>query len=163
MAERPSRSLADLRDDLLSSGAECVHDRELHDGPDGPEEPVERAAREAVAREICASCPARPVCLSYVLRVRPAEGVWAGYTADELAGLADLWESRDVDPERVVMIRDEVQEYLTGGTASPQPITYQAAPAPSRHASTGAAPITSRAVTAPRRLCGCHPDGRGER
>lgn len=81
--------LSDLWDERLS-GAECLFDPELHDGPQTTiEHPDARAAREDVAREVCASCPVRDACLAYALRVRPRRGVWAGRTADEIGRLSD--------------------------------------------------------------------------
>jgi hypothetical protein len=72
-------------------GAECAFDPELHTGPrDAIESPQERAAREDVAKEVCAGCPARTVCEAYALRNRPKRGVWAGRTAAELAALASF-------------------------------------------------------------------------
>ncbi|GIH27930.1 hypothetical protein Aph01nite_62400 [Acrocarpospora phusangensis] len=71
----------------LAEGAACTSDPELHTGPDlFTDEPAdERAAREDVAKSVCAECPARLHCLAYAMEVRPEVGVWAGYTADELA------------------------------------------------------------------------------
>jgi WhiB family transcriptional regulator, redox-sensing transcriptional regulator len=87
----PSRqALEDLRDECLN-GADCLLDPELHDGPATGIEPCDvRAAREDVAREVCAACPVRDACLEYVLRTIPDDGVWAGLTADEIAVLATL-------------------------------------------------------------------------
>jgi WhiB family redox-sensing transcriptional regulator len=73
-------------------GAECLFDPELHDGPDPLatiEHPDSRAAREEVAREVCGSCPVAAKCLTYALRTRPARGIWAGFSADEIRQLAD--------------------------------------------------------------------------
>ena len=79
-------ALADLSDAILNSDPGCLLDRELFDGPDGGiESGAERAARETVAREVCAECPARRWCLTYALTTRPETGVWAGFTADVLA------------------------------------------------------------------------------
>lgn len=79
--------IEDLRDECLT-GADCLYDPELHDGPAGVvEAPDERAARVEVAKEVCAGCPVLDACLAYALRTRPASGVWAGHTADELAAL----------------------------------------------------------------------------
>ncbi|WP_158578668.1 WhiB family transcriptional regulator [Spongiactinospora rosea] len=65
---------------------ECVYDPDLHTGPRGViEPPGDRAAREAVAREVCAACPALEVCGRYAARVRPTSGIWAGRTPTELA------------------------------------------------------------------------------
>lgn len=64
---------------------ECTYDPELHIGPRlAIETGEERAAREAVAREICQGCPARLLCAAYALKVRPRSGVWAGRTAEEI-------------------------------------------------------------------------------
>ncbi|WP_158566710.1 WhiB family transcriptional regulator [Actinomadura craniellae] len=82
--------LRDLRDDLLE-GAQCRFDPDLHTGPDefADESPEECAAREDVAREVCAACPLRLECLEFALRVLPECGIWAGLTADQIAALAD--------------------------------------------------------------------------
>jgi len=86
-ADLPTSALREL----LADGAECQYDPELHTGPDFTEEfAEERAAREEVARQVCASCSLRLECLEYALRIEPEEGVWAGYTADEIAVLAAL-------------------------------------------------------------------------
>jgi WhiB family redox-sensing transcriptional regulator len=75
----------------LAEEAACAFDSELHTGPDlFAEEPAEeRAAREQVAREVCADCPVWASCLFYALDARPEAGVWAGLTAEEIASLAD--------------------------------------------------------------------------
>ncbi|MDL4772491.1 WhiB family transcriptional regulator [Actinomadura xylanilytica] len=70
-------------------GAQCRFDPELHDCP-AQESPDERAAREVVAAEVCASCPLRDGCLNFALRILPTYGVWAGFTADEIAELSAL-------------------------------------------------------------------------
>ncbi|URN09092.1 WhiB family transcriptional regulator [Actinomadura madurae] len=72
------------------TGAQCRFDPDLHTDPDGEESPDERAARELVAAEVCESCPLRAACLDLALRIRPEHGVWAGFTAAELAALSDL-------------------------------------------------------------------------
>ena len=51
------------------------------------EPPQDRAARVEVARQVCAACPVRRPCLAYALRTRPAAGVWAGFTPEEITGL----------------------------------------------------------------------------
>lgn len=90
MNVHPSKlPLADLRSARLA-GAECLFDPELHDGPDPLttiEHPDARAAREDVAREVCASCPARESCREYAARVGPKAGIWAGLTALEIDAL----------------------------------------------------------------------------
>lgn len=68
--------------------AECVYDPELHVGPYNTIESAEqRAARESVARDVCATCPALLSCGLYALKVRPTSGIWAGRTPTELDGL----------------------------------------------------------------------------
>lgn len=88
MDAHPSRlPLEDLLGARLD-GAECLFDPELHDGPDPlttVENPDARAAREDVAKEICASCPVRDACMEYATRVGPDRGVWAGLTAEEIS------------------------------------------------------------------------------
>ncbi|GAA3180667.1 WhiB family transcriptional regulator [Nonomuraea roseoviolacea] len=85
--------LADLAEGVprqLAEEGACRFDPELHTGPDAfADEPAdERAAREQVAREVCAQCPVSVSCLFYALDVRPEAGVWAGLTADELRSLS---------------------------------------------------------------------------
>lgn len=87
----PFAALADV--DLRGkpiSGAQCRFDPDLHTGPDATETSGERAAREQVAAEVCQTCPLRSACLELAVRIRPEIGVWAGFTAAELATLADL-------------------------------------------------------------------------
>jgi WhiB family redox-sensing transcriptional regulator len=87
MADAP-RNLYDLLDDLNARG-ECRFDPELHTGPDSftIEPPAERMAREDAAREVCEECPVWDVCLDYALRLPslPKGGIWAGFTAREIA------------------------------------------------------------------------------
>ncbi|MBT2224452.1 WhiB family transcriptional regulator [Nonomuraea sp. NEAU-A123] len=65
---------------------ECTYDPELHTGPRLTiETSEERAARESVAREICATCPALMFCELYAMEIRPTSGIWAGRTPTELA------------------------------------------------------------------------------
>ncbi|WP_157254958.1 WhiB family transcriptional regulator [Nonomuraea typhae] len=87
----PSRlTLADLEAGWSSGGdppalPECTYDPELHTGPRSRLETDEqRAAREHVAREVCATCPARSLCLPYAVNARPTSGIWAGHTADAI-------------------------------------------------------------------------------
>jgi Transcription factor WhiB len=56
-----------------------------------------------VAREVCASCRVRLACLAYTLRTRPAPGVWAGFTPDEIAAL--IAAKRPVRPRRHTALR----------------------------------------------------------
>ena len=88
----PPLTLRGLVDVLYRDNPACVARPEVFFGPDSFEdEPAaERAARVAVAREVCASCPVRLACLAYALKTCPENGVWAGHDADagELAYLA---------------------------------------------------------------------------
>jgi hypothetical protein len=85
----PTLSLRRLRDTILEGDPGCLCDPELFTGPadiEPEDEPAQdRAARIAVAREVCAACPVRLACLAYALRTRPAAGVWAGFTSEEIA------------------------------------------------------------------------------
>ncbi|QXJ22525.1 WhiB family transcriptional regulator [Actinomadura graeca] len=90
------------------TGAQCRFDPELHTGPAGEETPGERAARELVAVEVCESCPLRGACLEVALRIRPEFGVWAGFTAPELAVLAVLAEDHPAGVRRSACDLDEV-------------------------------------------------------
>ncbi|SEG90225.1 Transcription factor WhiB [Thermomonospora echinospora] len=76
----------------LIVGAECQYDPELHTGPDAfaDESAEDRAAREDVAAQVCASCPVRLTCFEYALRIEPEHGIWAGFTAAEITELADV-------------------------------------------------------------------------
>ncbi len=74
----------------LAEGAACGVDPELHTGPDADEPAEERDAREQVAKEVCAGCPARVACLRRALSIAPEVGVWAGFTAAELSDPAVL-------------------------------------------------------------------------
>lgn len=103
----PPLSVSGLKDTVLNGDPACLCDPELFTGPAGIEpedEPAdEMAARIAVAREVCAACPVRLACLAYALRTRPTAGVWAGYTAEELAFLGTAARSRPVkQPARAV-------------------------------------------------------------
>ncbi|MEU7004472.1 WhiB family transcriptional regulator [Nonomuraea sp. NPDC046570] len=67
---------------------ECAYDPDLHTGPRFTIEAAEeRLAREAVAREVCATCPARRACALYAGETRPTSGIWAARSADELRTL----------------------------------------------------------------------------
>ncbi|MEV4888755.1 WhiB family transcriptional regulator [Nonomuraea sp. NPDC055795] len=80
---------------------ECTYDPDLHIGPRfAIETTEERAVREAVARDICATCPARTACGLYAAEVRPTGGIWAGRTSAEVAEHATaLDESADWNAE----------------------------------------------------------------
>ncbi|GAA1005444.1 hypothetical protein Aple_050970 [Acrocarpospora pleiomorpha] len=96
MTSTPARlRLIDELPEEQADDAGCTADPQLHTGPDLFEEetPEDRAAREDVAKAVCAACPARLGCLAYALRVRPQVGVWAGYTAAELRKVTPLTET----------------------------------------------------------------------
>jgi WhiB family transcriptional regulator, redox-sensing transcriptional regulator len=66
------------RDRAWRKAASCLgEDPAIFDGPDG-EHPGAREAREAVAREICATCPVTANCLAFAQQTRARTGVWAG-------------------------------------------------------------------------------------
>ncbi|MEU8193321.1 WhiB family transcriptional regulator [Microbispora amethystogenes] len=71
---------------VLDAGPACkAADADLFTGPDIDDEPDEaRQAREAAAKAICRTCPARPACLNYALTARPRTGVWGAYAAEEI-------------------------------------------------------------------------------
>jgi WhiB family redox-sensing transcriptional regulator len=104
----PTLSLRGLRDAVLAGEPGCVCDPELFTGPtdiEPEDEPVmERAARIDAAREVCAACPVRRPCLAYALRTRPAAGVWAGFTAEEITGLIGA-AARPARPRRDTALR----------------------------------------------------------
>ena len=104
----PTVSLRALRDAVLAADPGCLLDPELFTGPAGIEpedEPAQdRAARIAVAREVCASCPVRLPCLAYALRTRPVAGVWAGFLPEEIAALVAA-ANRPVRPRRNTALR----------------------------------------------------------
>ncbi|MEU7832878.1 WhiB family transcriptional regulator [Nonomuraea sp. NPDC049129] len=108
MAHNPNRplhparmSLADLETVWQSNAEtplpECTYDPELHTGPRLTiESTEERAAREAVAREVCATCPALLLCELYTRQARPTSGIWAGRTPAELTTHTTALEDMEV-------------------------------------------------------------------
>jgi Transcription factor WhiB len=101
-------SLRGLRDAVLVGDPGCVLDPELFTGPAGIEpedEPeLDRAARIDAARQVCAACPVQRPCLAYALRTRPAAGVWAGFTPEEITGLI-VAAARPTRPRRSTALR----------------------------------------------------------
>ncbi|MEV6864059.1 WhiB family transcriptional regulator [Streptosporangium subroseum] len=85
----------------LAEGAHCGYDPQLHTGPDAftDESPDDQAAREQVAREVCAECPVRALCLDRALTLRPETGVWAGLLADEIGALSLRHSATDIEQE----------------------------------------------------------------
>ena len=108
-------SLRGLRDAVLAGDPGCVCDPELFTGPadiepeDEPE--LDRAARIDAARQVCAACPVQRPCLAYALRTRPAAGVWAGFTPEEITGLIAA-AARPARPRRGTALRPPVSERL---------------------------------------------------
>ncbi|HLG91440.1 MAG TPA: WhiB family transcriptional regulator [Acidimicrobiales bacterium] len=49
----------------------------------------ERAAREAMAKQICQGCPVRQECLDYAIRIREPHGIWGGLNEAERRGLLE--------------------------------------------------------------------------
>ncbi|HEY3683560.1 MAG TPA: WhiB family transcriptional regulator [Streptosporangiaceae bacterium] len=85
------------RFDVLAAGADCLFDPELHDSPgDQVEAAPDRAAREAVAVEVCEDCPMLAACRRYVADVQPVSGVWAALTPDDRAAPAHPLELAEV-------------------------------------------------------------------
>lgn len=46
--------------------------------PSSFERKDEKDAREARAKEICATCPVRKPCLEYAIRIKEPHGIWGG-------------------------------------------------------------------------------------
>ncbi len=46
--------------------------------PSSFERKDEKEAREARAKEICATCPVRKPCLEYAIRIKEPHGIWGG-------------------------------------------------------------------------------------
>jgi WhiB family redox-sensing transcriptional regulator len=78
--------------ELLAEARPC-HGQNAHlfTTPDAFEdEPMSvRLGREGRARLLCAGCPVRTTCLGYALATQPTDGIWGGFTASEVAVLAD--------------------------------------------------------------------------
>jgi WhiB family redox-sensing transcriptional regulator len=78
-----------LRAALAEHVLPCASQPELFFEPDTNdrfgEKPAAKELRERSARALCLSCPARALCLELALRERPAAGVWAGFTSDEIS------------------------------------------------------------------------------
>ncbi len=73
------------------------HDAAYFFAPGYFEKRAEKQRREAVAKALCARCPAREPCLEYALRTRDPHGVWGGLNEMERRALL---RSRDADGER---------------------------------------------------------------
>lgn len=82
-----------LREAMFAAGPACTGaDADLFTAPDvfEPEPDTVRQEREAAAKRICLTCPARPQCLAYARNIRPTEGVWAALSVEEIRALS-LW------------------------------------------------------------------------
>lgn len=69
-----------MTDEWMSSAA-CLT------GPHDPEVwfPVSGDPKHSIAAvRICKSCPVRPECLAYAMRVKPTAGIWAGISSHQV-------------------------------------------------------------------------------
>ncbi|MGW4421930.1 WhiB family transcriptional regulator [Streptosporangium sp. NPDC004631] len=92
-----------LREAMFAAGPACTGaDADLFTAPDvfEPERLTVRRDREAAAKRICLTCPARSQCLAYALDIRPTEGVWAGLSVEEIRALS-LWPAPEADEREV--------------------------------------------------------------
>ncbi|MFE1081725.1 WhiB family transcriptional regulator [Nocardiopsis alba] len=82
------RSAGQLRDAIGDQVVPCVAQPALFFAPDDSsrngERPAARELRERSARTLCASCPAKGLCLELARLERPAYGIWGGFTATEI-------------------------------------------------------------------------------
>lgn len=68
-------------------GACRGQDTELFFHPEGERGP-RRAAREAAAKAVCATCPVLLACREHALAVREPYGIWGGLSEQEREALA---------------------------------------------------------------------------
>ena len=68
--------------DWQMHGACGGEDPSLFFHPEGERGPA-RAAREAAAKAVCASCPVLTECAAHALTVREPYGVWGGMSEDD--------------------------------------------------------------------------------
>jgi len=57
--------------------------------PTHAERKEDKAAREARAKEICASCTVKGACLEYAIRIREPHGIWGGLNELERKQLSE--------------------------------------------------------------------------
>ena len=57
--------------------------------PTHAERKEDKAAREARAKEICATCTVRGACLEYAIRIREPHGIWGGLNEVERKQLSE--------------------------------------------------------------------------
>lgn len=74
---------ARIRAEMADTTPPCSEQPDLFFGPDG-ELPKGRELRERSARTLCLSCPVRGLCLQLAALERPADGIWGGFTSDEI-------------------------------------------------------------------------------
>ncbi|MEU8201527.1 WhiB family transcriptional regulator [Streptosporangium sp. NPDC049046] len=91
-----------LRTAMFAAGPACDDTTaDLFTAPDvfESEPDTVRQEREAAAKRICRTCPARPQCLAYALDIRPTEGVWAGLSVEEIRALSLFGIAPNVEQE----------------------------------------------------------------
>jgi WhiB family redox-sensing transcriptional regulator len=83
-----TQTMGQLRAGLAEHELPCAKQPELFFESDTSvpysETRAARQLRERSAAVLCEGCPARALCLELALRERPAAGVWAGYTAQQI-------------------------------------------------------------------------------
>ena len=57
--------------------------------PTHAERKEDKAAREARAKEICATCAVKRACLEYAIRIREPHGIWGGLNEVERKQLSE--------------------------------------------------------------------------
>lgn len=57
--------------------------------PTHAERKEDKAAREARAKEICATCTVKGACLEYAIRIREPHGIWGGLNEVERKQLSE--------------------------------------------------------------------------
>ena len=67
----------------LKAACRSPHAVTLFFPPTMPETRQEREDREAIAKDICATCNVQAECLDYALRIREPHGIWGGLTEVE--------------------------------------------------------------------------------
>jgi WhiB family transcriptional regulator, redox-sensing transcriptional regulator len=67
--------------------------------PEGTSSPALRAA--AQAKQICAACPVRALCLDWALSRGGGFGIWGGRTEEERRGFPSLLARRDQEESHI--------------------------------------------------------------
>ncbi|CAM3657503.1 hypothetical protein GCM10009799_47440 [Nocardiopsis rhodophaea] len=80
-----------LRAEIFRHPLPCSSDPELFFDLADVDRPKKNAVRkrQEQAAALCADCPARAFCLELAIRERPEYGMYAGYTPEEIAAIAD--------------------------------------------------------------------------